>query len=121
MAGRALSEDAMLAGLRDIRLPPEAAGGLVAEGLAALALGLLLALAIGSVLRLLSRARQLDAGVPDPLARIAALPEEDQRLALMALLKTRAPERFAELSATLYRPGGLPGLEVLRAEVQRHG
>ncbi|MGY9048934.1 MAG: hypothetical protein ACKVKF_18290 [Rhodobacterales bacterium] len=120
MLERALNEEAMLAGLRDIRLPAEAPGGLLAEVFAALALGLLLAVGIGLVLRGLSRARPARQRAEDPLARIDALAPQDQRLALLALLKQRAPARYAVLAERLYQPDGLPDLGALRAEVMRH-
>ncbi len=119
MAESALSRDAMLAGLRDIRLPADAPGGLWADLLAALALGLMLAVLAGLVLRLMTRARPRG-----PIANAAdgihALPEEDQRLALLRLLKARAPDRYATLTQALYQRGGLPDIAVLRAEVRRH-
>ncbi|MFZ5963715.1 hypothetical protein ACOXXX_12235 [Thalassococcus sp. BH17M4-6] len=117
MADRALTEEAMLAGLRDIRLPSEAAGGLLGELLTALALGLLLAALLGCAARWVTSARTSDRR---RAAALADLPEEDQRLALLHRLKTAAPARYAEIAARLYQPGGLPDLDTLRAEVDRH-
>lgn len=119
MADSALSKEAMLTGLRDIRLPGDAPGGLLAEGLAALAFGLLLAVLVGGILRLVTRVRPRRAVPDDPLASIGALAEEDQRLALLRMLKLRAPERYAVLTQALYQPGRLPDVATLRAEVQR--
>ncbi len=95
MAESALSEEAMLTGLRDIRLPADAPGGLLAEALAALALGLLLAVMLGCLLRLVTqlRPRPQTAKVLDDLD---TLPEEDQRLALLKRLKAGAPRTLCE-------------------------
>ncbi|SNR67092.1 hypothetical protein [Puniceibacterium sediminis] len=119
MADSALSKEAMLEGLRDIRLPGDAPGGLVAEGLAALACGLLLAVLIGVILRVVTRVRPRRAVPEDPFRSIGALAEEDQRLALLRMLKARAPERYAVLAQDLYQPGGLPDVGALWAEVRR--
>ena len=110
MADPALSDAAMLAGLRDIRLPPDAAGGIVADLLAATGLGLLLAVLLGwglSRLRLAPRR-------PGPgTARAVALTPDQRRLALLHDLKARRPEVFARYAPTLYRAGGLPESEEL--------
>ena len=121
MSERGMSEAAMLAGLRDIRLPAEAAGGWIADIAAAVALAALAALVVGGVLRLLSRrrpkvrplslARRLEAAV--------ALPEEARRTALLHLMKEHAPERFAELRKGLYRPGEGPDPGAMEAELRR--
>ncbi len=114
----ALSEEAMLTGLRDIRLPADAPGGLLAEALAALALGLLLAVMLGCLLRLVTQMRPR-LQTANALDDLDTLPEEDQRLALLKRLKAGAPERYASLTQALYQPGGLPDISTLRAEVQR--
>ena len=116
MADRALSEEAMIAGLRDIRLPSDAAGGLLAEMLAALALGLILAVGLGLVLRLVSQARPRGTP-PQPVDTLA---EDAQALALLRRLKEVAPERYRVLAAQIYQPGGMPDLEQLRREVREH-
>ncbi|WP_146591118.1 hypothetical protein [Puniceibacterium confluentis] len=119
MSDHGLSEEAMLIGLRDIRLPTEAPGGLFAELLVALFLGLLLAVVLGLGLRLVTRLRPVPADSKMDWQAIQALPDEAQRLAMLRLLKSRAPERFAALTQALYQPDGLPDIGVLRAEVQR--
>ena len=111
MADRALSEEAMLAGLRDIRLPPDAAGGFAAELLAAVALGLILAVVAGWMLRMLRAAPRLRHAPPPQ--RAAALSPDQTRLALLHDLKTRRPDIFARYAPSLYRPGGLPDAEEL--------
>ncbi|MGR3269513.1 hypothetical protein DU478_18395 [Thalassococcus profundi] len=113
MADRALTEEALIAGLRDIRLPEHAAGGLPAELLAAAAIGLLIAAVLGLAVRALSFAKV-------PRRAAPAVPPGDERLALLRRLKTQAPERYAQLARDLYRPGGVPDLDTLRAEVARH-
>ena len=111
MAEGALSHEALLAGLRDIRLPTEAAGGALAEGIAAAGLGLLLAAGVAQFARLVTARRRPPAPVPSPP------PAADPRLALLARLKATRPERFATLAPHLYRPGGLPSLADLRREL----
>ncbi|ETX28668.1 hypothetical protein [Roseivivax isoporae] len=118
---RALSEEAMLAGLRDIRLPASAAGGAPAEMLAALAVGLALALLAGLALRAVTARRPVarGTGLRQAVAEAAALPDETRRLALLHLLRDHAPGRHAELRAALYRPGGLPDAATLERELLR--
>ena len=121
MTGRAMSETAMLAGLRDIRLPAESAGGWPADLAAAVALSGLAALLVAGVLRLMSLQRNTPrpTGLQEEIADLAALPEEARRIALLHLLKARAPARFAELTGGLYLPGGGPDVAHLQAEVER--
>lgn len=122
MTDRALSEQALIASLRDIRLPAESPGGGLAEFLAALALALLAALVVAGLLRLVSTRRRMTAepGVAERVAALDGLPEAEQRIALLHLLKTHAPERFAALKPALYRPGEVVDLAHLRAELGRH-
>lgn len=121
MSERALSEAAMLDGLRGLRLPAEAAGGAAAELAAAAGLAATAALFAALLLRALSRRAKAarPKGLRAELAALAALPEDRRRLGLLRLLKARAPARFAAIRADLYRPGGGPDLEALEAEVDR--
>ncbi|MFD1343091.1 hypothetical protein [Litorisediminicola beolgyonensis] len=114
---RAISEEALLQGLADIRLPSEAAGGLVAELLAALGLGIALALCLGLLLRLMTTRRSRR----PTQATDAALPEDDEAraLALLRRLKARDPARAAALAPDLYRPGGLPAVARLEEALAR--
>ncbi|MHA6345994.1 hypothetical protein [Roseivivax sp. CAU 1761] len=118
---RGLSEEAMLAGLRDLRLPVTGGAELAADLCAAFALGLLAALALGLLLRAVTRRapRRAETGIEADLARLAALPDEARRLALLHLLRGRAPERVRTLGPALYRPGGLPEAAWLEAELRR--
>lgn len=119
MADRALSEEAMLAGLHDIRLPSHSAGGVLADLLAAVALGLFLAVVVALVLRFLLRSRPptKPVSMKDRLMRIGALPEDAQRLALLHLLKQDHPQVYERIAARLYEPGGMPDLRDLEGEV----
>lgn len=121
MSGEAISEEVLQASLRDVRLPGEALGGLVAELSAALALACLAALLAGVVLRAVSRRRPPPAApLSEAISRAEALEEPQRRLAFLHLLKTHAPERFAALKGSLYRPEGPPDTASLKADLERH-
>ena len=111
MADRALTEDAMLAGLHDIRLPAEAPGGTVAEVLVAIGIGILLAVAAAALYALLSQAR--GSVVRPPVAEDIPDAGAESR-ALLRQLKRERPERYADIARDLYRPGGMPVVEALR-------
>lgn len=112
-----MSEEAMLASLRDIHLPADAPGGLAAETAAALGLALLAALTAAAFLRLLS-ARGARAPA-DEARETRAAPEEARRIALLHQLRAQNPERYAALREGLYRPGGGPDIAALEAELSR--
>lgn len=119
---RAMSVEALLGGLQDIRLPVSAPGGTLAEVLAALALACLGALLVSGLLRLVSR-RRVRATVPSlasELQLLATRTEAERRVALLHLLKRHAPERFAALRGALYRPGSDLDTSQLEAELRRH-
>ncbi len=121
MSGEAISEEVLQASLRDIRLPAEAPGGFAAELAAALALAILAALLVGGLLRLVSGRRpRPGASLAGDIARTEALDDRQQRLALLHLLKTHAPERYATLTASLYRPGNTLDTATLKAALERH-
>lgn len=119
MADRALTQEAVHSGLRDIRLPADAAGGLVADLLVALAIGLLLAVLFSWLARIvtLSRPKVLQPSLKRDVQALATLPDADQQIALLHLLKSRAPDRYRAMVDSLYRPGGLPDLATLRTAV----
>ncbi len=121
MDDRALSETAMLAGLRDIRLPAEAAGGLLADVTATVALACMAALACAALLRLFGQRQKTHRPAPlaDHVAALKNLPEADRRVALLHMLKRHAPERFATLQNSLYRPGNHISVADLQREVER--
>ncbi len=123
MADRALTKDAVLAGLQDIRLPTDAAGGLLAELLVASGLGLLLALGIGLMLRSITRSLPTIGRAPslsEQVEALSTLPETERQLALLHLLKANHPSAFAALADRLYRAGALPGCPTLEEELLRH-
>ena len=95
MADRALSEEAMLSGLRGIHLPPDPPGGPLAEIAAAAALGLL---------RVFTVRRPPAAAAPDPEKILSGRNEGEQRTLLLHALKARKPEAFHRLKSSLYRP-----------------
>ncbi|WP_299964113.1 hypothetical protein [uncultured Roseobacter sp.] len=120
MTDRAISEAAMLASLRDIRLPEIAAGGTLAEVAAVIGLASVAALLLVGVIRLLSREKQPQAtGSETGLAALAHLTGAERRVALLHLLRARAPERFAAIKGEIYTPGGGIDLETLEHEVRR--
>lgn len=118
MKEQALSESAMRASLQDIRLPSEAAGGLVADLAVAVGMGGLLALVALALIGLFSRRRvaQPSLTLAERLAEARSLPEAERRVACLHLLREAAPETFAELAPMLYRPDGQADPE---AEVSR--
>lgn len=121
MSEGALSEATLRASLIDIRLPVDAPGGVWAELAVVIGLAALLAVGVASLVRLAGQ-RRVPETVPtlhDRLDEIALLPVAERRVALLHLLREKAPERYAELTPTLYRPGGGPELHELTAEVAR--
>ncbi len=121
MSGARPGEAAMLAALRDIRLPADAPGGTIAGIAAAVAFGGLAAIAVALVLRLASRRRRGTARAPlaASLDRLAGAPEDLRRIELLHLLKASAPDRFEAIAAELYRPG--PGVTSERLEQELRG
>lgn len=122
MADRALTREAMLNGLHDIRFPAEAPGGLIAELLAVIGVALIGAVLIGLIMRsvTLPRKKATEPGLQDRLAALAKLPDNERQIALLHLLKSQRPDAFRKLSAKLYTPGGAPDVSALEAEVARH-
>lgn len=122
MADRALTEEALLRGLYDIRLPADTPGGLTAELLAAIGVALIAAVLIGLLLRgiTLPSTKTTEPGLQDRLSALAGLPPEDRQIALLHLLKSQRPEAYKQITARLYAPGGTPDLATLEAEVVGH-
>ena len=119
MSDQALSQQAMLTSLRDIRLPEAAAGGWPADLAVAVGLAGAAALLVTLCLRALSQ-RRAAPSEPSPrqaFERARALPEAERRVALLALLRSHAPERYAALTRDLYSPTGAPETQALEAEV----
>ena len=122
MTDRAISQEALLQGLRDIHLPPEIAGGGIAQVLAAVAIGAGLALLIGGVLRLFSM-RLVTAKPATVAERIVAardLPSDAQKIALLHLLKDVSPERYQALTQGLYQPNGTPDAHQIEKELRQN-
>ncbi|WP_417605781.1 hypothetical protein [Primorskyibacter flagellatus] len=122
MSERALSETALQAGLRDIRLPADAAGGMGAELAAAIGLAAVAALVIGLIARqfLGRKPRPARPSLDRKLAELDALPDPERRIALLHLLKLYDPSQFAALRDSLYRPDAGPDTAALRAVLARH-
>ena len=121
MSETALSEATMLASLRDIRLPAEAAGGMWTEYAAVAGVAALAAVFTVAVLRLLSK-RSISAR--PIVTREESLDRKDwsegrRRVALLHRLRELDAERYAELKGGLYRPCGDPDLALLEEEVSR--
>jgi hypothetical protein len=121
MTDRALSESAMLSSLRDITLPAEAPGGLLAEAAMVVALAACAALLVAGLLRLISLRRKTSAprGLKADLAALQKLAEADRRVRLLHLLRAHAPDRYAALARRLYRPEGAVTAAELEAEMAR--
>lgn len=119
MSDNALSEATMLASLRDIRLPSEAAGGAFAEYAVVFGLAALASVGCVALLRLLSV--RTGASKPlEPSKQTADQPgwsADRRKVALLHKLRARNPTRYAELRGGLYQPGGGPDLETLQHEV----
>lgn len=116
----AMSREAMLAGLQDIRLPPDAAGGLLSDVAVGIGLAAFAALVGVALLRAFGRERTTTRPptLSERVTAINALPEEERRVALLHLLKDEAPDRYAPLGKGLYRPDSIP-LSQIEAEVAR--
>lgn len=121
MSDRAMTKEAMLTSLRDIRLPADAPGGFVADLAVAIGLACAAALMIAALLRVLSlRARPRSVQtLQDRLAALAGRPEAERRVALLHLLREYKPDRFADIRGALYRPDGGVDISALEAEVAR--
>jgi hypothetical protein len=111
---------ALLAGLHDIRLPLEAAGGVFAELTAAAGLGLLLALLLAPLVRAATRPRAppTAVGIAGRLAALDRLEGEERREALLRLVAELKPEVLRAMQPAIYRPGGLPTADNLEAALR---
>ena len=121
MSDGALSETALLASLRDIRLPSDAAGGILAEIAVAVGAAGLSAITLVLLLRLISR-RQVRVDPPtlqDHIDALAQGTDAERRVGLLHLLRRHAPERFAKLKPDLYRPNSALDIQQLETEVAR--
>ncbi len=114
MADRALTEEAMLTGLRDIHLPGDAAGGTAADLLAAAAIGLLLAFMLGALLKTFTVSPRVREFGSD------ALSDDIDRVQALYRLKLHHPDRFARFRPLLYRRGDQPDRDTVLRELRRH-
>lgn len=119
MSEKALSEATMLASLRDIHLPAEAAGGALAEYAVVLGIAALASVGCVAVLRFLSvRVTENRSKIPaDHFADHPGWSVDRRKVALLHRLRAQNPTRYAELRGDLYQPGGGPDLETLKDEV----
>jgi len=120
MTGGAMSREAMLASLGDIRLPAEAAGGMLADFAAAIGLAALAALIVVAILRGAGtkRATHRLPTLAERRSAVEALSGETRRVAMLHLLREAAPDRLAAFGDRLYRPGGV-AVEEIEQEVAR--
>ncbi|WP_298936229.1 hypothetical protein [uncultured Ruegeria sp.] len=117
----ALSEATMLASLRDIRLPPDAAGGVLAELALSAGVAGFAAFCVVAVLRLLSvqRSRDRSADSNEASPDMSEWTQARRRIALLHQLRHQDAARYAALKGDLYRPDGGPNLHQLEEEVAR--
>jgi hypothetical protein len=120
MTDQAMSEAAMLISLRDISLPVDVAGGVVADVAVTVGLAGVLALIIAGMLRLFSMRRPAAASpLRGQFLAIREMPDDARRVALLHLLRQAQPERYAAIKGALYQPGGGVDIATLEAEVAR--
>ena len=119
MSEKALSEATMLASLRDIHLPAEAAGGTLAEYAVVFGIAALASAGCVAVLRFLSVkiAANKPSESPDKFSERQDWSVDRRRVALLHRLRDQNPKRYAELRGGLYQPGGDPDLKTLLEEV----
>lgn len=115
MSDGKISEAQMLASLHDIELPAQALGGQIPElfmiiGIAGLS-GMLLALLVRTVF---THSRNAGSDTQRRLRQIHKLPEPERRVALLHLLRDRAPDRYASYQDKLYHSDG--GIDLVRLE-----
>jgi len=117
---QSFSKDTMLVSLRGIRLPDTAAGGALADIMVSIGLAALAAMLCVAMLRMFFRPRRKATAVTlaQRVQDAMALPDADRRVAMLHILKHHAPERYTDVSGTLYAPGQLD-LARLEAEVTR--
>ncbi|MDW4498647.1 hypothetical protein R5H30_11690 [Sulfitobacter sp. D35] len=119
METNGIDRETMLASLHDIRLPPTASGGLLADLLVAVALGLLAAFAVALVLPWLSRPRTPTGAtsLAERAAELRDLPETDRALALLHLGREAGLDLTEARRDRLYAPGVFPEARALQARL----
>ena len=123
MNEQGITEIDFLAGLHDIRLPSEAAGGLASEILASIGVGLLLAVCIGLVLPLVTKIKSKTPppSLSDRIDALKLLSDEGRTIALLHLLKENNPEAAERFCSNIYSPGGIPQISMLENELMNAG
>ncbi len=121
MSGQGMSEATMLASLRDIRLPAEAAGGLAGDIAVVICFAALAALCVGALVRLLSlrASKRVELSARDRMVALTDLPDPQKRVGLLHLLKELDPAGYGTVKGALYQPSGGIETATLEAEVAR--
>lgn len=106
-----MTHEEMLAALRDIRLPATAEGGLLAECLVAIGIGLLIAYALHMLIRPFIGSRKSDVPpetIGDRITRLRSAPPQDRAVALLHLVRQHNQDAYHHLKGDLYRRNGTP-------------
>ncbi|MBB96588.1 MAG: hypothetical protein CML68_18570 [Rhodobacteraceae bacterium] len=117
----ASAEPDPLAGLFGLRLPPDVPGQALADGAAALGVGLALAALLAPLVLRLTRPRPRAPDLDTQLAALSSQPEPIRVPALLSLLAERAPDAAARFQPDLYRPGGLPTADQVEQALREAG
>ena len=123
MADPLISHETILASLHDIRLPTEAAGGLLAEVAVAIGLGFLCAGVLGFVIPVFAGRRRPEVGrtLVERVADLRHLPDEARAMALLHLMRSATPETMPKDRTTLYAADGFPTAAELETALLNRG
>ena len=114
MSDRSLTEAELLAAMHDIRLPADAPGGLLAELLLLLSLGILTALACRALLGVFLKGQARVEVSPDGVRDQSDLSGTHASLAALTALKESHPDKARAIIADVYKGGPLPDPVTLR-------
>lgn len=111
----------LLSGLYGNRLPETAAGGIWADMLVAVGIGLLCAVAVSSLLPLITSERRQKPTVTlrVEIARLESLPDAARKIGLLHLLRERDPRSFHALRSRLYGRGKFPACAELEESLRQ--